>query len=251
MTHMFPIFRILGLTAILIATSAGPIQAQIYVLESSADSVKVGSAYALSDRITVPAGTSVRAVMPSGKTQTIKGPFSGAVADLAKGQKPNEGVIAWIKDLMQTGGSTEKTPGATRSARIPEVRISFSWTAVPVTVDSTVCIEKGTRLQLLRAPSNRADRVTVVDQASAERGDVEWAAGIETAAWPAAVTLRPDTTYILLAPDNRPRRQITLRLLDSLPGEDDILAELQARGCRYQFDALVKEKIAGAKRKAS
>ena len=58
--------------------------------------------------------------MPSGKTQTIKGPYSGPAGDLAKGQKPNEGVIAWIKNLLQTGGSTESTPGATRSMRPAE-----------------------------------------------------------------------------------------------------------------------------------
>ena len=49
------------------------------------------------------------------------------------------------------------------------------------------------------------------------------------------------------APDNRPREQVTLRVLDSLPGEDDVLAELATRECRYQFDAWVKEKMAAGK----
>jgi hypothetical protein len=253
MTHSSFIACILALSALLMATGSGTVQAQgqVYVLESTATNVKVGTAFAMSDRITIPAGASVRVVMPSGKTQMIKGPYSGMAADLAKGQKANDGVVAWIKNLVQTGGSNEKTPGATRSMRAPEPPVSFSWTAIPTTVDSTICLQKGAKLQLQRLTSQLADRITVVDLATAERGEVEFAAGSQTAPWPAGVTPRPDGAYVLLAPENRPRRQLTLRVLDSLPGEDDVLAELAARECKYQFDAWVKEKMAAGKRKAS
>lgn len=253
MTQTSFIACVLALSASLMAASSGALQAQgqVYVLESTATNVKVGTAFTMNDRITVPAGASVRVVMPSGKTQMIKGPYSGAAADLAQGQKPNDGVVAWIKNLVQTGGSNEKTPGATRSARAPEQAAAFSWTAVPVTADSTICVAKGANLQLRRTASSSADRVTVVDLATSERGEAAFAAGSDTASWPAGVKLRPDGDYVLLAPENRPRRQLTLRVLDSLPGEDDVLAELAARECKYQFDAWVKEKMAASRRKAS
>jgi hypothetical protein len=32
-------------------------------------------------------------------------------------------------------------------------------------------------------------------------------------------------------------------VLDSLPAEDEILSELQKRGCKYQFEAWVREKL--------
>ncbi len=101
------------ISACLMVASGGTAQAQgqVYVLESTAASVKVGTAYGMGDRITIPAGASVRVVMPSGKTQTIKGPYSGPAADLAKGQKPNDGVVAWIKNLIQTGGSQRENAG--------------------------------------------------------------------------------------------------------------------------------------------
>lgn len=253
MTHSSFIACVLALSGSLMAAGSGAVQAQgqVYVLESTATNVKVGTAFTMNDRITIPAGASVRVVMPSGKTQMIKGPYSGVAADLAKGQKPNDGVVAWIKNLVQTGGSNEKTPGATRSARAPEPPVGFSWTTIPVTADSTICVEKGAKLQLRRAPSPGADRVTVVDLATSERGEAAFAAGSDTAPWPAGVKLRPDGDYVLLAPENRPRRQLTLRVLDSLPGEDDVLTELAARECKYQFDAWVKEKMAAGKRKAS
>lgn len=253
MTHTSFIACVLALSALLMATGSGTLQAQgqVYVLESTATNMKVGTAFAMTDRITVPAGASVRVVMPSGKTQMIKGPYSGVAAELAKGQKTNDGVVAWIKNLVQTGGSSEKTPGATRSARAPEQPAGFSWTAIPVTADSTICVEKGAKLQLRRMPSPSADRITVVDLATSERGEAVFAAGSDTAQWPAGVTPKPDGDYTLLAPENRPRRQLSLRVLDSLPSEDDILAELAARECKYQFDAWVKEKMAASKRKAS
>lgn len=254
MTPKFLLVCFSALVVVLNTAGSGSAQAQgqIYVLESTAPNVKAGSAFAMDDRVTVPAGASVRVVTPSGKTQTIKGPYSGKAADLTAGQKANDGVIAWIKNLVQTGGSHEKTPGATRSMRAPETPAGFSWTAVPTTTDSTICVEKGARLQLRRTSSQlAADRITVVDLTTAARADVEFAAGSTTAPWPAGVTPRDDGAYTLLAPENRPRRQVTLRVLDRLPGDDDILAELAARECKHQFDAWVKEKLAAGRRKAS
>ena len=255
MTRTFHPFVLL--TAFLLAAAplqTASAQGQVYVIESTTGAVKVGTAFALDDRITVPAGASIRIVMPSGKTQTIKGPYSDAVAGLAKGQKANDGVMAWIKTLMQTGGSNERTPGATRSARAPGSPgppVSFSWTAVPVTINSTICVEKRAKLELRRNPSPRAERFIVVDMKTEQRGEVEFAPGSETAPWPAGVALRPDGEYVFLAPENRPRRQVTLRVLDSLPGEDDLLAELAARECKHQFDAWVREKMSAGKGKAS
>jgi hypothetical protein len=253
MTLAFSVFRPLALAAVLIAAAAGLAlaQAQVYVLESTADGVKVGTAYGLGERITIPAGSSIRAVMPSGKTQTIKGPYSGPVADLAKGQKSNEGVVAWIKNLLQTGGSTERVPGATRGMRPGDPPASFSWTVVPAAVDSTFCAEKGAKLQLRRAASPKAERLILINQGTAERAEVEFAAGSTSVAWPAALPLRADATYALVGGENPARRQMKLRVLDSLPGDEDVLAELAARDCKHQFEAWVKEKVAAGKRKAS
>lgn len=246
--HTFVLLVVFLLAAPLPTASA---QGQVYVIESTTAAVKVGTAFALDDRITVPADATIRIVMPSGKTQTIKGPYSDAVAGLAKGQKTNDGVMAWIKTLMQTGGSNERTPGATRSARAPGPAASFSWTAIPVATDSTICVDKRAKLELRRSPSPRAERFIVVDMKTEQRAEVEFAAGSETAPWPAGVAPRPDGEYVFLAPENRPRRQVTLRVLDSLPGEDDILAELAARECKHQFDAWVREKMTAGKGKAS
>jgi hypothetical protein len=230
------------------AAISSPAAAQIYVMESTAAAIRVGSAIDMGDTLSIPSGGHIRAVLPSGKTQTIKGPYTGSVADLAKGQPVNEGVSAWIKNVLKTGGATESTAGATRSiARPPERPAApFSWTAIPV-ADGSVCIEKGAKPSLVRAGASKPpERATIVDSANGQQADAQWAEGADSAGWPAGLALRADATYYVLLPD-RPRRQITLRVLDRLPDEDDVLTELQRRGCSGQFAAWVRGKLAAAK----
>jgi hypothetical protein len=239
---------IAALAALLWALGASsPALAQVYVIESTAADIKVGVQLAMADRLVIPAGASIRAVLPSGKTQTIKGPYSGPVADLSKGQEINEGVVAWLKNLMQTGGASEATPGATRSAGVPaRSPPRFSWSNIPTSSDGSVCILQASKPQLARAPVPVAQRVAVVDAESAARGEAEWPAGADLVAWPQGVGLRAGGTYYVLV-EGRPRRQLRLELLSQPPADDDMLAELQRRGCRYQFDAFVREKLAAAK----
>jgi hypothetical protein len=245
------LFRcVMALAAVLVAgaTSASSAAAQLYVMESTVAAIRVGSAFDMNATIALPAGSYIRAVLPSGKTQTIKGPYTGTVADLAKGQPINEGVTAWLKNILKTGGATESTTGATRSiARPPDKpRAAFSWSTIPV-VDGTVCIEKGAKPTLVRTGTAKpAEHATIVDPGNGRQAEAQWAEGADSAGWPAGLALRADTTYYVILPD-RPRRQITLRLLDRLPDEDDVLAELQRRGCSGQFAAWVRGKLAAAK----
>ena len=189
MTSLSPFRCAAVLAAALVTGAAGssPAAAQLYVLESTAPAVRVGSQLGDSDAIAIPAGAHIRVVLPSGKTQTIKGPYSGQVADLAKGQPINEGVSAWIKNILRTGGATEATPGATRSIARPidRPRARFSWSTVPV-VNGTVCIEKGAKLQLVRAASAKAERVTVVDTSNGQQAEAQWESGSDATDWPAA-----------------------------------------------------------------
>jgi len=236
-----------GLAALVMAILTAPDsawvqgRARIYVIESTVSTIQVGKEYALTDTIALPAGASIRAVMPSGKTQTIQGPYSGSLADLAKGQKLNERVFAWIKNFFETGGAQEKTTGAARSARPPPSPGKFSWTAVPVSEDNVLCVVKGGSLELVRATSQSAQRITVVDIERAQKGEARWEKGSVSTAWPSSVSQRPDGTYTLLVPDQQPR-ELKLRILDRVPGDEDLLTELAAQGCRHQFDAWMRSR---------
>ena len=220
--------------------------AQVYVMESTVAAIPVGSALEMDATLTVPAGGHVRCVLPSGKTQTVRGPYNGKVADLAKGHPINEGVVAWIKNVLASGGATEAKPGATRSAaRAPEkILMPFSWSAVPAS-NATVCVQKGAKLQLVRAGSQAAEAFTLVDGATGQQAQGRWEASSTTAEWPAAVVPRTDVTYYIQVAD-RPRRQVVLRVLDRLPADEDILTELQRQGCSAQFEAWMRDRMAAA-----
>lgn len=241
MKRTFRRLRIAGPAAIAIAACAAVTgaRADLYVLESTVTSIQAGARLADTDQLTIPSGGHIRAVLPSGKTQTIRGPYSGAVSDLSKGQTANEGVMTWLRTMLQTGGASEATPGATRSIAIPVAKPSFSWTALPTTVDGTFCIEKGSKLQLVRPSTAGADRVTILDATNSQRGEVQWPSGGTSVAWPAGISVRPDGAYYILVPD-RPRREVTLKVMDRLPADDEVLAELQKRGCKVQFEAWVR-----------
>jgi hypothetical protein len=242
------LFRtVAGLTVVAAAAwaSASAALADLYVIESTTATIKVGARLGDADKVDIPAGAQIRAVLPSGKTQTIRGPYQGPAGDLAKGQPTNEGVVSWLKNILLTGGATEATPGAVRSIGRAQAkpRTGFSWSAIPVTVDGPICIEKAASLQLVRAPSSRAERITVVDAVRSERGEAQWEANIETAAWPAGLAPRADGIYDLIV-QGRSRRQVTLRVLERLPADADVLTELHRLGCKYQFESWVQERMA-------
>jgi len=235
----------LAALATVILACPQPSRADVYVLESTALSISSGRHLASGDTIVIPAGSFIRAVLPSGKTQTIKGPFSGPVADIDKGESHNEGVLAWIRTMLETGGAREATPGATRSIRpvaASAPRPAFSWSALPVTADATVCIEKDNKLQLVRTQSARADRVTIIDTVSGGRGEALWEAGSVAAEWPARLIPSADTSFYLQMPD-QPQRQIRVHVFEKLPADDDVLMELHKFGCKLQFEAWVREKM--------
>jgi len=249
MKTRFSLLGALGLTVAFVALLPGvpAVHADLYVIESTVPSIKPRTRLLPDDKLSIPAGGSVRAVLPDGKTQTIKGPYDGPVSSIGKGRARNEGVLGWLRNIMLTGGATETTPGATRSiARRPAAaRTGFSWTVVPVTLRGTnnVCVPKDAKLKLARAYSVRADRVTVVEAASSERGEAQWEPGSDTTAWPRGLAVRSDATYYFLMPD-KPRGQVTLRLMKKLPADADVLTELYKLGCKYQFEAWVRGTLA-------
>ena len=151
------LFRcVMALAAILVAgaASASPAAAQIYVMELTAAAIRVGSALDMGATISIPAGSHIRAVLPSGKTQTIKGPYDRDGGRSRQGpahQRGRDGLAS--RTSCKTGGSTEATHGRHAQRRAP-AREHPAWPSpgppFPV-ADGTVCVEKGAKLRLVRS----------------------------------------------------------------------------------------------------
>jgi hypothetical protein len=231
----------------LVATLAGltGAAADIYVMDSSVPGMRAGARLADNETLTLPAGGHIRAVLPSGKTQTIRGPFSGKVADLTKGMESNESLMDPVRKIMETGGSRETTTGGTRGVAAKAQRPrGFSLVEVPAWVNGKVCVLKGGNVVLARQSTAGAERAVLVDAKSFERAQVTWETGSATAAWPANLKLLPDATYQVLVQD-REGRDVTLRVLDKAPDEDDMLIELHKLGCAHQLETWLRERMKG------
>jgi hypothetical protein len=234
-------FALVGGVAMLAGLTAAA--ADIYVMESSVPGMKVGARLADSESLSLPAGGHIRAVLPTGKTQTIRGPFSGKVADLTKGMESNESLMGPVRKILETGGSRETTTGGTRSVAAKAQRPrGFSLVEVPSWVSGKVCVLKGGSVVLVRQSTAGAERAMLVDGKSFERAQVAWEAGSAAAVWPASLKLQPDATYQVLVPD-REGRDVTLRVLDKAPDEDDMLVELHKLGCTYQLETWLRERM--------
>ena len=219
--------------------------ADIYVMELSVPGMRAGARLAANETLTLPAGGHIRAVLPSGKTQTIRGPFSGKVSDLSKGVESNESLMDPVRKILETGGSRETSTGGTRSVAAKAQRPrGFSLVEIPAWVNGKVCVLKGGNVVLARQSAAGAERAVLVDAKSFERAQVTWEAGSATAAWPASLKLQPDATYQVLVQD-REGRDVTLRVLDKAPDEDDMLIELHKLGCTHQLETWLRERMKG------
>jgi hypothetical protein len=97
---------------------AAPAVAEISILESTAPGLKSGARLPDGASVDIPAGKSLRVLLPSGQTKSINGPFHGRIlgpdADNAAAR-----AFERAEDIAKTGGGSQKIPGAMRSARPP------------------------------------------------------------------------------------------------------------------------------------
>ena len=209
MTKQSALSLLLGLMAVCCATlvnlSSARADADVYVIELTAPGIAVGSRLSVDATITIPQGTHIRAVLPSGKTQTVRGKFEGKVSEFAKGVAQNEGLMTWLKKISRPAVRPSSTTGATRGVHVAGKGRPFSWVELPSTMDATMCVQKGGAVLLTRSSTNRAERASLVDAATKTRGEVQWEIGNPTAPWPTNVALK-EGVYTLYMQDKHPGR---------------------------------------------
>ena len=235
----------LALTCMAAAIITQPLaaSAQVIVVQSSAKGIKAGTLLPNDAKVAIPAGSKAVFVLPSGASRTVKGPFNGRAGDLTKGVKANPGVFDAVKRYVRTGGSTQKTVGAVRSAA-PAYALGkplpFSWHTVPVTTSGDFCVEKGASVSLVRTRTKNAQNITIIDMKSQRRVRVAFPAGAKSIAWPDDLNIDPGATYTLLT-DGRPPREMRMRMITPLPEREDTLQVLHGQRCQTQFRAFIRE----------
>jgi hypothetical protein len=98
---------------------AGPAVAEISILESTAPGLNTGARLRDDASVDIPAGKSLRVLLPSGQTKSIKGPFHGRILGADTGKDAAGRAFERAEDIAKTGGGSQKIPGAMRGVRPP------------------------------------------------------------------------------------------------------------------------------------
>ncbi len=229
-----------------IAGPAGIVRAEVIVLESEVSGLAPGAVLADNTRLEVPDGKTVRVILPSGRTQTIEGPYSGPAGDFAKGESKKTSLWSTLIDFLTSGGRSESAFGGVRSVvpgEAPPAPMPFSWHVVPVDAEGPICLEQGSNLYLGRPDATHAEKAVMIDKASGAKADLHWSAGVATLHWPASLPVRQGAAFTIEAMD-RPSRELILQLVaPPLPDETHLLPVLAERGCKRQIEAWLRDKL--------
>lgn len=253
--------RLIVVSAGLVATSllaAVQANAELITLSACTPSIRIGTVLQGGATLDIPAGTSCRVMLPSGRTIELKGPLKSRVAELAKGETRNEALWNDVVTVMARqrrraepiGGATRSVAPRTRgtgeatappattppaAATAVPARPSFSWRHVPIDTAGDVCVEKGAALELLRARAGRPAVVAIVDRQNSRRGETAFDTDDLTAPWPTGVGT--DVGLYSMSTPEGTSRTLRLRPISPLPEADETLRVLHGQRCLPQIEA--------------
>ncbi|MBL8564230.1 MAG: hypothetical protein JNM89_00765 [Hyphomicrobiaceae bacterium] len=231
----------------------GQVRAEAVALSACSSTVKAGTVLADSVTIEVAAGSRCRLMLPSGRTQELTGPVKTKVAELTKGEARNEGlwndvvnvlsrqkradesVIGAVRSVAPKARGSDAGAPAPAAAPAPSLRLSFSWRQVPIDTGGDVCIEKGAKLELMRARPGKPMSIAIVNRQTNNRGEASFDVGSATAPWPEDVGTDVGLYAIALADGTN--RTLRLRPISPLPEPDDTLRVLHSQRCLVQIEA--------------
>jgi hypothetical protein len=165
-------FTSLKLAALLVASGGfgvTPALSQVLILSSDAgtDALKANKELGENDRLKIPAGKTVRIMLPSGTTTVIQGPADRPVRELVSGQMRLEPLWQRVKGYL-AGRDSEKPAAArglaTGARGLPlaergplAVSALLSWNVVPIPANSegAICVLNGSSLSFARLSVSR------------------------------------------------------------------------------------------------
>lgn len=213
-----------AMVAAVAVTASTATLATVLVVRANGPSAKMyprGKALPDSAKIQLQPGDSVMLLKPDG-TRTLRGPGTFALAAVA------------------SGGANAINQRARFSAlRSGAVRLNPSPWNLDVTQSGKLCVVSAAKLNLWRPEIEESLQLTVKGSGGEET--VEFAAGKDTAAWPASLPVTSGAEYQLSHPETGDTARVTFVTVSNPP--DDAVGTAQtliANGCESQLDVLVE-----------
>ena len=216
------IFRVGAAVAALALSSAS--LATVLVVRAAGPSAKMyprGKALPDSAKIQLQPGDSVMLLKPDG-TRTLRGPGTFALAAMAS-----------------AGGNAINRRARFSALRSGAVRLNPSPWNLDVTQSGKLCVATANKLNLWRPEAESAIQLTVKGNGAEET--IEFAAGKDTAPWPASLPVASGAEYQLSQPESGDSARVTFVTVSNPPTDPVGIAQaLIANGCENQLDVLVE-----------
>lgn len=212
----------IGVAALALAVSSASV-ATVLVVRASGPSAKIyppGKALPDSAKVKLQPGDSVMLLNTNG-SKMLRGPGTFAVAG---------------SDGLAAAGNRRARTSAMRSGDVPLNPDPWN---LDITQSGKICVANPSGLTLWRP--QKEDAITLTIKGGGSVQTVEWPAGKDTIAWPAALPISSGAEYQLSQPNNGDTARVTFVTLSSPPGDPVATAQsLIANGCENQLDVLVE-----------
>lgn len=212
----------------------GAVRADFVVLQSDAAEFAVGRMLAGDTGVTLAEGESMVLLSDDGDVIEVNGPYDGLPQGIAAENLDIRNALAHLIDnadrMHTTLGSTR---GSVTGRAPPPAR--DAWHLDPFYTGNQ-CVVDGAEVRFWR--SDAAESLTLLMQRPGKAGDgnVSWAEGEQTAAWPPNLPLADDELYVLRRPGWMENAMIRIVVLE--PGIEAsgtaAVAWLAVNGCREQ-----------------
>jgi CHASE2 domain-containing sensor protein len=231
----------------LVATMAGlsPARADLHVIESTVADIKVGSQLADRDFITIPAGRQVRVGASLRQDTDRQGTVHRHGCRAGQGPAAQRGCAS-----LAQGSPQDRRCDGSHARSHAQHRSRGAQAAHRLLLVGRAGDDRRQRLRRAgragcsssahRTPCG-ARRRHRCGQLRARRGAM---GGRQRQRGLARQSGAAPRRHLPHPRGDRPRRQIVLRVLQKLPADDDVLTELHRLGCKQQFEAWVREKVA-------
>jgi hypothetical protein len=212
----------IGTAALALAVSSASV-ATVLVVRASGPSAKIyppGKALPDSAKVKLQPGDSVMLLNTSG-SKMLRGPGTFAVAG---------------SDGLAAAGNRRARMSAMRSGDIPLNPDPWN---LDITQSGKLCVANASKLTLWRPQKEDAIRLTI--RGGGAEQTIDWPAGKDTVAWPAALPVTSGAEYQLSQPDGGDTARVTFVTIASPLGDSIATAQsLIANGCDNQLDVLVE-----------
>ena len=208
----------------------------------SAKTYPAGKSLPANAKIALMAGDSLT-ILDARGTRTLRGP--GNYTANGGAAAPDKRIA--FNSLVSTQNRKQSRTGAVRG---PEGKIATQrpnlW-LVDVQAGNTMCLTDPAKAQLWRPEMDKAQTLTVKDDATGKVATVKWAIGRAEAAWPATVPATDGNSYTLSWSGAAAPVKVKLATLDAAIAGDPatLAAALHAKGCTPQFDLLASRLAEG------